>query len=238
MKHKQFEFNGASRSTQRAKRRKTNLILNSLIVIVLLLIVIVSYSIFFGGDDKASNPVGGQNTETTDKNNHDKAKEEDSNKQVDKGSNENMPVEDGEETNSESTTDREDSSSDSMTPVEPETNDVVQEGGTDSNVKSTITNPNWQPVGTVQTGEHVTVYDNSSVDWQEMLTAISYGTGLDPSNMTVWFLGRDKQGGANQSVATVSSKDNSINYRVYIQWIDSQGWKPTKIEELHVNDKR
>jgi hypothetical protein len=238
VKHKQFELGGASRSTQRAKRRKTNLILNSLIVIVLLLIIIVSYSIFFGGDDKASNPVNNQPIESTEDTEENIQDEGNSDEVAEEGSTGSESVKDGEETNMDTPVDNEESNLDSSTLVESESNDVVTEGGVDSNVKKTITNPNWQPIGTVQTGEHVTVYDETAIDWKEMLTSISYGTGLDLTNMTVWRLGRDKQGGTNQSVATVSSKDESVIYRVYIQWIDSQGWKPTKIEELHVNDQK
>ncbi len=48
------DFNSNSRSGYRAKRKKTNLVLNSLIVIVLLLIVFVAYKIFASGSDTAS----------------------------------------------------------------------------------------------------------------------------------------------------------------------------------------
>jgi hypothetical protein len=68
------------------------------------------------------------------------------------------------------------------------------------------------------------------VDWQEMLQAISYATGVDQSNMTVWFLGNN---GPNKSVGTISTKDQSEKYRVYIDWVDGQGWKPVKVEVLN-----
>jgi cytoskeletal protein RodZ len=238
MKHKDFEFNGPSRSNQRAKRRKTNLILNSLIVIVLLLIIIVSFSIFFSNGDEATDQVSDQNIETKAKDKDDEtntnAEEDEANNPDDEAVETSSPVEAESDTNSdtgESVT--EESIPEDETATEPESEDLVTEGSSDPNVKLTITNPDWQPVGTVQSGEHATVYDESSTDWQEMLKAVSYGTGIDQSNMTVWFLGRNKQGTENQSVATVSTRDNSQTYRVFIEWVDNQGWKPIKIEELY-----
>jgi hypothetical protein len=95
-------------------------------------------------------------------------------------------------------------------------------------------NPSWKPVGTSQSGEHTAVYDKGSADWQEMLNAISYATGLDQGNMTVYWLGRDKST-PNGSFSTVASKDNKQKYNVYIQWVDGQGWKPTKVEDISKN---
>ena len=48
------DFQGSSRAGYRAKRKKTNFVLNGLIVIVLLLIVFVGYSIFISGNDKTA----------------------------------------------------------------------------------------------------------------------------------------------------------------------------------------
>ncbi|CAG9608005.1 hypothetical protein NEOCIP111885_01697 [Pseudoneobacillus rhizosphaerae] len=231
MKHKDFQFNGPSRSNQRAKRRKTNLILNSLIVIVLLLIIIVSFSIFFSNGDKATEKVSDQNIETNAKD-----KEDEANASVEEEETNNTDLEEeAVETTTpvDSETESDDTVTENETVTEPESEDIVTEGSSDPNVKTTITNPDWQAVGTVQSGEHVPVYNESSTDWQEMLKAISYGTGIEQSNMTVWFLGRNKQGPQNQSVATVTTKDNSQTYRVFIEWVDNQGWKPIKIEELY-----
>lgn len=235
MKHKDFEFNGPSRSNQRAKRRKTNLILNSLIVIVLLLIIFVSFSIFFSNGDEAADNGSDQNIETNAKDkeevNTNDGEDEANNTDVEEEAVETSSPVDSDTDSDETVTDE--TVSEDETVTQPESEDVVTEGSSDPNIKSTITNPDWQPVGTVQSGEHAAIYDESSTDWQEMLKAISYGTGIDQSNMTVWFLGRNKQGTENQSVATVSTKDNTQTYRVFIEWVDNQGWKPIKIEELY-----
>lgn len=211
------DFQSGSRSGYRAKRKKTNLILNSLIVIVLALIFFVAYTIFLSGDDKASpktdntKTAANQSSEKEDKNTEEKDK-------VKKNS-------DTEESASE------ESEEASVPEQEDQSQAVVTEGDGSSGVLRTIENPAWKPVGTVQTGEHTPVYDNSSVDWQEMLKAISYATGLDESNMTVYWLGRDKTSG-NGSFSTVASKDKTQKYNVYLEWVDGGGWKPVKVEEL------
>ena len=105
--------------------------------------------------------------------------------------------------------------------------EIVTEGGSDPKVKKTIVNPAWEPVGTSRTGQHFNEY--SGADWDEMVQAISYGTGIDPSNMTILFLGNN---GPDKSVGTVKQKDTQQEYRVYIEWVDEKGWKPTQVEEL------
>ncbi|MDP4083421.1 MAG: YrrS family protein [Bacillota bacterium] len=212
------DFQSNSRSSYRAKRKKTNIILNGLIIIVLLLIAIVAYSIFSTGNDKTASKGTSQKTEAKQTQHKEKSQKNVAANSGDQNSTGDQNVQSG--------------TGDSSTPGN--TNDseaVTTEGGSSPDVQQTIQNPDWKPVGTTQNGQHSAVYDSSSTDWQEMLNAISYATGLDKSNMTVWFLGRDKNT-ANGSVGTVSSKDKQQKFRVYIEWVDGQGWKPTKVEEL------
>ncbi|UII54967.1 YrrS family protein [Cytobacillus spongiae] len=217
--------NGRTRSGRQAKKRKTNIILNSLIVLVILLIIFVSANIFFGNnDEKATNEVetSEENTEKDESQHQEQQQSESSNEQ--------------EQTESESTDASEEASSNLETETEGTTENeeaIVTEGGS-PNVKKTIVNPSWKPVGTSQTGEHTAVYSQESPDWEEMLQAISYGSGVDQGNMTLWFLGNN---GPNRSVATISTKDTQQAYRVYIEWIDGEGWKPEKVQELKENDK-
>lgn len=211
------DFQSGSRSGYRAKRKKTNLILNSLIVIVLALIVIVAFSIFSSGDEKASSNNEPKTEEKQAVNKEDSAKEK---------------AEDKKTTKEDKSSKEEEESAEASAPEEKDDSQaVVTEGDGTSNVVRTVENPTWKPVGTVQTGEHNTVYDDTSTDWQEMLQAISYATGLDQGSMTVYWLGRD-QSTANASVGTVYSKETQEKYRVYIKWVDGQGWMPTKVEEL------
>jgi len=212
-----FENDDASRARKLAKRRKTNIILNSLITVVLLLIVFVTVKIFFGdGQSEAEqgDPI------VVDK----QLAEEDTD--VGSGSNDVEEVEEDEENTTEAELESE---SDNKDPEE-ESEPSVTEGGDSPDVKQTIVKPDWKPVGTTQTGEHQAVYDQSSVDWQEMLKAISYATGIDAGNMTVWYLGNN--GGPQSAAGTVSEKGASTKYRVAIEWVEGEGWKPTKVEEL------
>ncbi|WP_400242579.1 YrrS family protein [Niallia sp. JL1B1071] len=204
---KEINNENSTRYQQRSKRKKTNLILNGLIIVVILLIGFVSYSIFHTNDEKNVDKKSASGT---------KAGQEATNDETA------SPT-----TESDELTDEEDSPADGE---ESENGEIVTEGGSDSNVVKTIENSSWQPVGTTQTGEHVASY-SEGVDWNEQVKALSYGTGLDSSNMTVWFLGNNNKD-PHKSIGTVSSKDQSEKYRVYIEWVDGSGWKPTKVEEI------
>ncbi|MEH7112015.1 YrrS family protein [Neobacillus niacini] len=213
------DFQSGSRSSYRAKRKKTNIILNSLIVLVLALIFFVAYTIFLSGDDKAATKKVEPKTENQAANTKDKDVEK---KKEDKGTAEETAGEESTEEDSEEVTAPE---------KEDDSQAVVTEGDGSSNVLKTIENPSWKPVGTVQTGEHAPSYDEASVDWQEMLKAVSYATGLEESNMTLYWFGRDKKSGSGY-FSTVASKDKTFKYNVFLQWVDGKGWKPVKVEEL------
>ncbi|HHQ0439748.1 TPA: YrrS family protein [Listeria innocua] len=107
----------------------------------------------------------------------------------------------------------------------------------DPNVAKVITK-DWKPIGTEQTGDHVNSYSSTSVDWQEKRKAFSAATDIPISNTSLWFV---EQGAdpATQAIGTLSTKENPDKaYRVYITWVDGEGWQPTKVEELKSNDKR
>lgn len=86
----------------------------------------------------------------------------------------------------------------------------------------------WHPIGTKQTGEHVTTFEKDSLDWQEMEMAIAYGAGIDRDNMTVLWIGNG--GDPQRAKGKVKSKDdpNTI-YHVLIEWVDEKGWKPIEV---------
>ncbi len=229
MKDEQQPFQN-SRLKQREKRRKTNIILNSLIVIVLLLIVIVSVQIFFTDDQKTSTTEEQVGNVTTEKDSAERSS--DAEKPADKKDQQedkNGSVTDDEELEEgkkEKEKDKE-KDKDKKNPEDLEDSAIVTDGGNDPDVKKSIVNPEWEPVGTVQSGEHHNTY--GGVDWDEMVQAISYATGIDESNMTIHFLGNN---GESKSVGTVQAKDTKQKYRVYIEWVDEKGWRPTLVEEL------
>lgn len=86
----------------------------------------------------------------------------------------------------------------------------------------------WQPIGTKQTGEHVTTFEKDSLDWQEMEMALAYGAGIDRNNMTVLWIGNG--GDPQRAQGKIKSKDdpNTI-YHVLIEWVDEKGWKPIEV---------
>lgn len=123
-------------------------------------------------------------------------------------------------------------------PAEPEeTEEGTVTGGTitkeDSNdpiVEETIVNTSWEPVGTSQKGDHVSVYQKGSADWNEKIKAISYATGLAEDDMYVMMI--KNGGGPQKSIGVVQSKDQSKKYRVHMQWVDGEGWNPVKLDVL------
>jgi cytoskeletal protein RodZ len=238
------EFKNYSRAGYRAKRKKTNLVLNGLIVIVLLLIIFVAYTIFAGGSDKAApkknEPTASENAaKSPAKDNSSKEGKTSGNttgSDQQTGNSDQQTGSDDQQTNSDdqqnSGDDQQSGDTETTTPDKADSSQAVETaGGSTSDVQKTIENPAWKPVGTSQTGSHTPTYDTNSVDWQEMLNAISYATGLQQSNMIVHFLGRDRSQ-TNASIGTVYSKDKSEKYRVYLKWVDGGGWQPTKVEEL------
>ncbi len=136
----------------------------------------------------------------------------------------------------------EDSEEVEATPEEPEAEPEETEEGTvtggtitkeDSNdpvVEETIINTSWEPVGTSQKGEHVSVYQKGSADWNEKIKAISYATGLAEDDMYIMMI--KNGGGPQKSIGVVQSKDQSKKYRVHMEWVDGEGWSPVKLDVL------
>jgi phage pi2 protein 07 len=251
-----------SRLDKRAKK-KSNVILNSLIAVVLVLIIAVGATIFLGnGTDRASEA----NTNTQDTNaevadSSSSADEEESDTAVtDSTENEESETsgdedssEDSEDTNAENSSEDETDAEGEDKPVadgeeltdeekkekdkktSSDTKKVVKESD-EPNVKKVIVDPSWKPIGTVQTGEHVYEYqDTSAPDWVEKIDAFAYATGLSEDNMTVWWV--ERGGSDDEAIGTVAPKDQSTTYRVYLEWVDGKGWKPVKMQELVENDQ-
>ncbi|KSU63791.1 hypothetical protein AS034_05985 [[Bacillus] enclensis] len=232
----------------RRSKNKTNTVLNIAIAVVVLLIVVVGATILTGNDsdkDKASTSVenSGENTteNSADKDNKEKktgqkndddsvsmneeSTETEDDKEKDKNKEEDKDKEEEE---------KEEASGEKKSVALDDSNAQVEEG-TEPNVSKTIVHPDWEPVGTEQSGDHVSSYETGSVDWQEKEKALSYATGIPQDNMTVWFI--EGNGGPQKSIGTVTEKGGATAYRVYLQWVDGQGWQPTKVEELKENDK-
>ena len=238
------------------KKNRSNSILNMLIGLVFALILIVGAFIFLSQNDDNENAQEPESVEiasdtgeqTSDEDNssedsENNASEEDANAQ-ESGNQEENPDEDKAEAEAEEKNEKQkekDEKEKEKDEKEKEKNDTdegkVTVGGTitrekseDPIVEETVINTSWMPVGTSQTGEHISVYDESSVDWKEKIEAITYATGLSAGDMHVMRL---QNGGSPQkSVGVVQSKDTSEKYRVYLEWVDNDGWKPVKMDVL------
>lgn len=201
-----------SRSEKRMKRKKTNRILNTAIVVVIILIIIVAFSIFSGGNDE----------QTSKKTNVEPKTSQQETASVDKDKRETKQDKHVEKEKKEKV-------------HEKVKEKVIVEKGGGPNVEETIKDPNWEPVPTEQSGEHVSSFDTNSVDWNEKVKALSYATGIPEDNMTVWFISGE---GPQKAIGTVSPKGRKDDaYRVYIEWVDGKGWKPVQVEKLIHNDK-
>ncbi|WP_176458878.1 YrrS family protein [Caldifermentibacillus hisashii] len=166
-----------------------------------------------------------QSTETT-------IKDKTANKQKDsKEKSEEKKAKENKEKENKEAKESEEKSSEEENETSPDEEDVIKVNSNDPNVIEAKINPNWKPVGTSQTGEHITQYNQGSTDWQEMLKAISYATNVDVGNMTVLWIGNGGEPNKN-AVGTISTKDTGLIYRVYLDWVDGEGWKPTKLEQL------
>lgn len=207
-----------SRINRKKGRNRSNNILNILTGIVVLLIIIVAIPIFKNsGNDESEQVVekkpltkeemvGGASPDST---------QESTEQPV-------IPKEtEVEDIPRDSTVDE------TMSIVEKVTSD-------DPNVVESIIDSSWTPIGTSQTGQHVSLYDGESDDWHEKKRALAYAVGINEESL---FFLKIKNGGSPQkSIGIISTKDRGKKYRVFIEWVDGQGWKPVQVDVLHSLD--
>ncbi|MGN1400853.1 MAG: YrrS family protein [Bacillus sp. (in: firmicutes)] len=225
-----------SRKATAGKKRKANMLYNILLGAVIIAIIIVGSIIFLNNDnseDIAQEETAGEQQETAETTTEEKddAKDTDEEKETDSAveetsddeqvTDEEAQEEGNEEQEADTESETEEESAGNLTEVETDSSEATK----------AYVNENWKPVGTQQTGEHTANYSKGSTDWKEMEKALAYGAGIDQSNMTVLWLGNG--GSPNDAVGTVSDKGSNTKYRVHIQFIDGQGWKPVKLEKLN-----
>ncbi|MGM8213798.1 YrrS family protein [Virgibacillus sp. W0430] len=89
---------------------------------------------------------------------------------------------------------------------------------------------NWEPIGTVQEEPHTVQFKKESEDWAEMESAISIATGISKEEMVTYWIGN---AGDQKAIGTVYASNNESDiYRVTIEWVEHQGWKPILVEKL------
>ncbi|HEX6595109.1 MAG TPA: DUF1510 family protein [Bacillota bacterium] len=207
------DTNKNSRVDKFQKRRNMTKTISLLMIIGSILFIVLSWILIFGGSEDAS---------TTDESKENKT----------------IAVEDKDETEDEKdedpkiadeNSDEDDESDDEDDEEEVE---IEQIESSDDNVVEAYTG-NWSPIGTEQQGEHITQYEKGSQDWKEMHEAIEVATKLQEEHMITHWIGND---GEQKVVATVSDRELESIYRVYLSWIDGEGWQPTKVEVLEKVD--
>lgn len=216
MKQDKDPLSENSRLNQRVKRKKANVILNSLIIVVLLLIVIVSINIF-GKDDKS---IAESNEEQTVASTVEK----------DSGTDEQTDTSDRDQEDAsvnDKSSDEKQSEQDENINDEEEV-ESEDESNTDEN--ETTENPDWESVGTSQI-EPAQDYVKGGVDWNEQIRAVSSATGFDQGKGDT--LIKLENNGPKKSAATVLIKETNQQYRVYLEWVDGEGWKPALVEETN-----
>jgi hypothetical protein len=236
-----------SRSGRRKGRNRSNQLLNMLIGVVVLLIIIVAASIFLSDDSDEKDSAS--KVETSDLATNDDDKTEDgSDNEIEEN---NAVDENADQSENQSDSNENEGSGKTEDPAtnkgtekddsEENSEDNTDNPGTvtyvpseDDVIAETVIDTSWQPIGTVQTGEHTSLYDGESVDWEEKKQALAYATGLPHDSMIFWKI--KNGGGPQKSVGVVSSRDSEKKYRVYLEWVDEQGWKPVKMDVLNTLD--
>ncbi|MFZ0370308.1 MAG: YrrS family protein [Halobacillus sp.] len=239
-----------SRAHRFEKKRKSTILMNWLVGAGSALLIVFIAMMAFGGDDQPSNAKGSDeekavlNSESDqeenseeDKNNNgstnDQTNKQDSEQDESNGSDPNSSSNSDDEDNPSNEESSEDESSDEEQDKDAseEENDVVIEESDKENVAK-IVKKDWQPVPTEMntSGNHTISYNENSQDWNELIKAVSKATGLSKENMITWWIGNG--GSPQKAEATVSNKEKTEHYRVFIQWVDGEGYKPVKLEVL------
>lgn len=205
------------------KRRNTKSISVLMIVGSALVVLLIAIGIFGGGEERksASSEVVISNPESTDS--APPQQTETAGAEVEDESDEATEHEKEKEESEEKEEEKEEEQEETNADKELQESEPTDEHA----VKSYTAD--WEPVGTTQEGPHTTDYSDGSQDRIEIKKAVVEVTGLDPDNMIEW---RIANGGDQKVVATVSDRDQTEIYRVFLSWIDGEGWKPTKLEIL------
>lgn len=200
---------------QRQQSNKMDRLLNYLIGIVIVLICISSYLIFFTGDKEEVQPDE-PNGQVSNNNESNESNETD-NSNVGKGDDEQ-----GDKQEDDSSVEENEPDSSTSAIVSPSTDPLVSE---------VIVDPNWQPTATAQTGPHTSVFAEGHIDYEEKLATIFAVTSLSEDNSIIWKI--KNNGSADTAIAVISSLDKEQKYRVSIEWVPNEGWKPVKLEKLN-----
>jgi hypothetical protein len=210
------------------KRRRNNKFINySIITASVLVLFLIGIWIFGGGEDEQAEE------DNVNKESDDYFLEQEEEEAEEEASSDVTIIdqEDEEDENNSEENNGQDEES------EQEENVALEEVESDDpNVKEAVTG-DWPPVGTDQTEPHEqTDFNRDSLDWIEIKRAASMVTGIPEDKIIEHWIGNG--GGPQKVIATISEEGNENGeiYRIYMDWVEEEGWQPHRVETLHELD--
>ena len=227
-----------SRYGHRHSKRKQNIVLNSLIGIVLAVILVLVANIVFTGDDSQQTASEEQQTTQTNSDEKSNSSSDDAvtSDEADPKDSEASDSESDSDTDKDSTKeesadkekDQENQDKDDQEKENQDKEDQEKEEADQKPGEPNLEGP-WDPVGTSQTGSHVSKYTKGTDDWNEKIKAVESVMGLSENEMTIWRIGGN--GGPQKSFARVSKAGSGNQvYFIELEWIDGKGWKPVSVK--------
>jgi hypothetical protein len=226
------DFDRYTRVNKFEKRRKNTKLMSVFIIAGSVLVILLIGLWIFGPDDDPGQPNNISSSKDDSKENGEQIEGETTD-ETESGQDSSQTEETSSEVEENESSETEtDGINGSLT--DPGEKEQIEPASDDENVVEAYTKA-WQPIGTEQQEPHATKFELDSQDWKEMESAIRYATGLSENDMITWFI---ENGGDQKAIGTVTNKAQTEVYRVYLSWIENQGWQPTKIEILRENDKK
>ncbi|MFL0405512.1 DUF1510 family protein [Bacillus nitratireducens] len=112
-------------------------------------------------------------------------------------------------------------------PVKTNENENKEGEKTISQEKGSQTNSSWKAIGTEQGAKPAMQFKEGTVDWNEMKKAISYAVDVPESQLIFDFIGNN---GNNKAYGNVRDKQSNKKYKIDIDWVENQGWKPVSVQ--------
>ena len=220
----------SSRLNRYEKKRKNTKWLTFFIVIgTILILAFISIIFLTGSDEDVAQDPDVEISDSADENdqNEDNQANDEQDNQVDQG--------DNDADSPDESVDQEAESDQGEEVAEQDPNDFDLEivDSDDENVEYAYTS-SWSPIPTEQEEPHEITWEQSSVDWNEMMKAAELATGIGIDDMYyLWVSGN----GPQSVTATFSNSAMEEHFRVYITWIEGQGWQPERGDVLENQDE-
>ncbi|MEH6935175.1 DUF1510 family protein [Bacillus sp. JJ783] len=213
-----------SRFQEKQQNRRNKGIFNIAFSVVLVTVGIVTYQLFFTSDtSKKAIAQEKKATKIEEKKNEDKeAAKIEEKKNEDK---EAAKIE--EKKNKDKETAHLEEKQKVEEPVKTNGNENKEGEKTISQEKGSQTNPSWKAIGTEQGAKPAMKFKEGTVDWNEMKKAISYAVDVPESQLIFDFIGNN---GNNKAYGNVRDKQSNKKYKVDIDWVENQGWKPVSVQ--------